>query len=237
MADLDIKVIKPSKDKRRKPDPIIEPRELVPQTPFRIYVTSGSGSGKTNLIMHLLFYVYNCHFHKIYLIAGNYFDDDIYRVLDDIIPEEQVIIDPDEITPVLEEIFDAQSEAVNKNRRVLIIIDDHMLNIRNNKALQTILTRGRAKNISSIIINQKFKSADPTLRNNLTHVIFFKVNDKEIKHIHEEFGTELQEDEFYKIYKMATLPLEDEQKPFLLIDNTAKDQAHKYRRNLKLCLL
>jgi hypothetical protein len=177
-VDLSIQLIKAPDDKLRKAPPPIEPVDLLPQHPFRMYMCAPSGSGKTVVLMNMLFKFYRKYFHKIYIFSGNYYDDDVYRVLDDILPEEQIIDNKDEIDSKLEEIFDEQSEDKNRNRRVLIILDDFMLQSRNSKPLQTILTRGRAKNISVIIINQGYKGSDPVIRTNCTHLVFFKTNDE-----------------------------------------------------------
>jgi hypothetical protein len=235
-VDLSIQIIKAPDDKIRKAPPPIEPTEFLPQHPFRMYICAPSGSGKTNLLMNMLIRFYKKYFHRIYIFSGNYYDDDAYRVLDDVLPEDQIIDNKDLIDDKLEEIFDEQSEDKNKNRRVLIILDDFMLQSRNSKPLQLILTRGRAKNISVIIINQNYKGSDPVIRTNCTHLLFFNTNDDEIRKIHSEHGSDMEYDDFHKIFRLGTTPFEDMEKPFLMIDYKAKDKAHKYRRGFNCCI-
>jgi len=234
--DLKIDIIRAPEDKIRKKAPKIEPVEFVPQHPFRAYICAPSGSGKTNLLMNMLFKMYKKYFHKIYIFSANYYDDDSYRNLDNIIPEDQVVTDNDEIGPKLEEIFEEQSEKKNLNRRVLIILDDFMLESRNSKPFKKILTKGRAKNISIIIINQNYKGSDPIVRTNCTHLIFFKNNDEEIRKIHGEHGSDRHFDDFHTLFRLGTTPHEDMERPFLLIDYHAKEKENKFRRGFAVPL-
>lgn len=236
-TDLSIKLIKAPPEKIRDPPPPIEPVEFLPQHPFRMYICAPSGSGKTNLLMNMLFVFYKKYFHKIFIFSANYFDDDAYRVLDGILDESQIITDANEIADKLTEIFDEQSEKENRNRRVLIILDDFMLQSRNNKPLQTIMTKGRAKNISMIIINQNYKGSDPIIRTNVTHAIFFDTNHDEVQKIHSEHGSNLTYNDFLTIFRLGTTPYEDAFKPFLLIDYKTSIPTYKYRRTFDIPLL
>ena len=187
--------------------------------------------------MNMLFCWYYRYFHKIYLFSANYYDDDIYRVLDDVINEDQIITEVDSIGDKLTELFNEQSEKENKNRRILIILDDFMLQSRNNKPLQTLMTKGRAKNISMLIINQNYLGSDPVIRTNCTHAIFFDTNHKEIQKIHAEHGANFNYDDFLEIFRLGTVAGEDAQKPFLLIDYKTPLKSHKYRRTWNIPLL
>jgi hypothetical protein len=111
-----------------------------------------------------------------------------------------------------------------------------MLDARNSKPLQKIMTKGRAKNISAVIINQNYKGSEPIIRTNSTHCIFFNNNDGEIHKIYEEHGGNLPEDVFKTTFKLGTMPYRDMLKPFLLIDYKTDQKSHKYRRGFDLPL-
>jgi type IV secretory pathway VirB4 component len=230
VKDLAVRLIKPEVSDDMK-IPIIEPKEFIPQHSFRMYMCGGSGSGKTNFLLNLLTIVYNKYFHKVYLISANYYNDLIYRALDGKIPEDQIITDPDEIDPVLQDIFEQQEEEKNKTRRVLIVIDDFMNEVANSKAMQAIFTKGRARNISVILINQSYKTVHPKIRSNCTHMIFFGTNEAEIKKIWEEHGQVMPLPKFQEVFQVATEPKANDPKPFLLIDYRNTPDL-KYRRNL-----
>jgi hypothetical protein len=230
VKDLSIKLIKPDIKETDKV-PVIEPKEFIPQHSFRMYICGGSGSGKTNYVINLLTCIYPKYFHKVFILSANFYNDQIYRALDGKVPEEQIIVDADEIEPVMQDIFDEQEEPDNKTRRVLIVVDDFMNEVANSKAMQAIFTKGRARNISIILINQSYKSVHPKIRSNCTHLMFFGTNENEIRKIWEEHASTMSLPQFQAIFNVATKPTASDPRPFLTIDYR-NDPKRKYRRNL-----
>jgi Cdc6-like AAA superfamily ATPase len=230
IKDLNIRLIKPEIDEEIE-IPTIEPKEYIPQHSFRMYICGSAGSGKTNYTINLLTRIYNKYFNKIYLISANYYNDKIYRALDGKVPEEQIITDADEIDPILEDIFEQQEQEENKGRRVLIVIDDFMNEVANSKAMQAIFTKGRARGISVILINQSYKTVHPKIRSNCTHLMFFGTNENEVKKIWEEHASTMSFPKFQSIFKAATAPTSEDPRPFLTIDYRNTPDL-KYRRNL-----
>jgi len=234
--DLTIKYIKASKNDEDKIPPI-EPKEFLPQHPMRLYICGPSGSGKTMVLMNMLLRFYDKYFHKVYILSANYYDDKSYRALDGRLPEDQIVTDRDELEPTLNDIFSEQSEEENDGRRVLIVIDDWINEVRNSKAMKKIFTKGRAKGISIILVTQTFKGADPQIRNNCTDLIIFNVKNDELRKIAEDQSGVLSVKDFEELFKRAVKPSDGNPRPFLLIDNRTKDPRYKFRRNFDEILI
>ena len=72
---------------------------------------------------------------------------------------------------------------INKERKILIVFDDMIADMINNKKLNSIVTelfiRGRKLNISLVFITQSYFKVPKDVRLNTTHFFITKISNKE----------------------------------------------------------
>ena len=135
----------------------------IPDHPYRILIIGGSGSGKANALLNLI--NNQPGIDKIYLYAKDPYEAK-YQYL--IHKRKKVGLDHfDDLKAFIEYSNDMQDVYKNiedynprKNRRVLIVFDDMIADMINNKKLDSIVNelfiRGRKNQISVFFITQYF---------------------------------------------------------------------------------
>ena len=140
----------------------------IPDHPYRILILGGSGSGKTNALKTHLYakdpYEAKCQYliKKREKVGLNHYDDpkafmeysndmqDVYKNIEDYNP--------------------------GKKRKILIVFDDTIADMINNKKLNPIVTelfiRGRKLNISIVFITQSYFKVSKDVRLNSTHFFY-----------------------------------------------------------------
>ena len=121
-----------------------------------------------------------------------------------------------------------------KNRTVLIVFDDMIDDMINNKKLNPIVTelfiRGRKLNISIAFITQSYFKVPKDVRINSTHFLIMKIpNKRELQQIALNHSSDIDFEDLMKIYKKYT------SKPysFLINDTTfPSDNSLRFRKNL-----
>ena len=121
-----------------------------------------------------------------------------------------------------------------KKRKVLIIFDDMIADMINNKNLNPIVTelfiRGRNLNISIVFITQWYFKVPKDVRLNSTHFFIKKIpNKRELQQIALNHSSDIDFKDFMKIFKKYTA------KPysFLVNDTTLpSDDPLRFRKNL-----
>ena len=109
----------------------------------------------------------------------------------------------------------------SRKRKILIVFDDMIEDIRTNKKFQTItkelFIRRRKLNNSLVFITQSYLSVPKDLRLNSTHYLIMKFNNnRELQNIVINHSADIDYKDFVKIYRECT------KKPhsFLTIDTT-----------------
>ena len=176
--------------------------------PFRMFIIGPSGAGKTNVLLHL---INDLHpIDKIYLYAKD-FHEPKYEYL--INKREKAGIkslnDPKafiEYSDGMDDVLDDFNN-YNKNRdkKVLIVFDDMIADIKYNKNFKRIIKelfyRARKINVSIVFITQSYFRVLNYARLNSTHYILMKIgNKKELKSIAEEKSGNLDYKDFLKMY-------------------------------------
>ena len=121
-----------------------------------------------------------------------------------------------------------------EERKVLIIFDDMIADMINNKKLDSIVTelfiRGRKLSISIVFITQSYFKVPKDVRLNSTHSFIMKIlNKRELQQIALNHSSDIDFKDFTKIYKKYTA------KPysFLVNDTTLlSDDPLRFRKNL-----
>ena len=121
-----------------------------------------------------------------------------------------------------------------KKRKVLMVLDDMIAEMINNKKLQKLVTelyiRGRKLNISSCFILQSYFKTFKDIRLNTTHIVIMKISDKrKLQKIALNHSSDIDFNNFMKIYKKCTA----EPYSFLVNDSTLpSDDPLRLRKNL-----
>ena len=96
-----------------------------------------------------------------------------------------------------------------KKRKILIVFDDMIADIINNKKLNPVVTelfiRGRKLNISIVFITQSYFKVPKDVRLNSTHYFVMKIpNKRELHQIALNHSSDIDFKDFLKIYKKCT---------------------------------
>ena len=122
----------------------------------------------------------------------------------------------------------------DKERKILMVFDDVIADMINNKELNSIVTelfiRGRKSNISFVFITQSYFKVLKDVRLNSTHFFVMKIpNKRELQQIALNHSSDINSKDFIKIYKKCTA----EPYSFLVNDATlASDNPLRFRKNL-----
>ena len=123
---------------------------------------------------------------------------------------------------------------IDKERKILIVFDDMIAAMINNKTLNLIVTelffRGRKLNVSLVFIMQSYFKVPKDVRLNTTHFFITKIPSKrELQQIALNHSSDISTKDFINIHKKYTA----EQYSFLVYDTTvASDNPLRFRKNL-----
>ena len=122
----------------------------------------------------------------------------------------------------------------DKENKMLIVFDDMIADMINNKKLNSIVTelfiRGRKLNISLVFIAQSYVKVSKDVRLNTTHFFIMEIPNKiELQQIVINHSSDVNTKDFINIYKKCT----DKPYSFLVNDTTlSSDDPLRFRKNL-----
>ena len=125
---------------------------------------------------------------------------------------------------------------LNKENKILVVFDDMIADMINNKKLNSIVTelfiRGRKLNISLVFITQSYFKVPKDVRNNSTHFFIMKIPSKrELQQITVNHSSDINTKDFIEIYRKCS----DKQYSFLVIDTTlSSNNSLRFRKNLNI---
>ena len=203
--------------------------------PYRILIMGGSG--KTNALLNLI--NNQPDIDKIYLYAKDPYEAN-YQLL--IEKGEKIEIghfnDPKAFIEYSKDMLDVykniEDYSLNKNGKVLIVFDDMIADMINNRKLNSIVTelfiRGRKLNISIAFITQSYFKVPKDVRLNSTHFFIKKIpNKRELQQMTLNDSLDIDFKDFIKVYKKCTA----EPYSFLVNDTTLpSDDPLSFRENL-----
>ena len=197
--------------------PYIPPSPL-PAKSFAMLVVAPAGGGKTSLWTSLLLSHPTKKKKNINRIYYRYFDKIIlFSPSKDTLPMDKLKLDEsrvflkyndEDLTKFIEE------EKDGENLNNLIILDDSIKQIRNNKEVHKLVLNRRhithnpdednKAGLSVLITSQKFNAADTYLRNNMSDIIIFKTSVKnELDAIKNDLMSDLDKDQQDELLKLA----------------------------------
>ena len=163
----------------------------IPDHPYRILILGGSRSGRTNTLLNLI--NNQSDIDKIYLYAKDLYEDKYQFLIKKI---ENIGLkhfnDPKSFIEYSNDMRDVYKNInhynPNKENKILIIFDNMIADMINNKKLNLIVTklfiRRRKLNISLVFIMQSYFKVPKDVRLNTTHFFFMKIlNKREIQQI------------------------------------------------------
>ena len=121
-----------------------------------------------------------------------------------------------------------------KKRKILIVFDDMIADMINNKKLNSVVTKlfisGRKLNISLVFITQSYFKVPKDVRLNSTHFFIMKTPyERELRQIALNHSSDIDFNDFIKIYKKCTA----EPYSFLVNDATlTSGNPLRFRKNL-----
>ena len=176
----------------------------IPDHPYRILIISGSGSGKTNALLNLI--NNQPDIDKIFLYAKDPYEAK-YQFL--INKRESTGLthfnDPKafiEYSNDMQDVYKNIDECnADKERQILIVFDDMIADMTNNKKLNSIVTelfiRVRKLNISLVFITQSYFKIPKDVRLNSTYFFIMKIPNKRelqqiaLKKLHQTFALKI----------------------------------------------
>ena len=209
----------------------------IPDHRYTILIIGGSGSGKTNALLNLI--NNQPDIDKIYLYAKDSYEAKYQYLIN---KREKAGLDHfDDSKAFIEYSNDMQDVHKNiddynprKKRKVLIVFDDMIADMINNKRLDSIVTelfiRGRKLDISIVFITQCYFKEPKDVTLNSTHFFIMKIpNKRELQQIALNHSSDIDFRDFMKIYKKCTKGPYS----FLVNDTTLpSDDPLRLRKNL-----
>ena len=209
----------------------------IPDHPYIILIIGGSGSGKTNALLNLI--NNQPDIDKIYLYAKDPYEAKYQYLIN---KRKKVGLDHFEHPKAFME-YSNDMQDVHKNiddynprkkRKVLIVFDDMIADMINDKKLDSIVTdlfiRGRKFNISIVFITRSYFKVPKGVRLNSTHFFIIKIpNKRELQQIALNHSSDIDFKCFMKVYNKCT----KEPYSFLVNDTTLpSDDPLRFRKNL-----
>jgi len=197
---LEVLKVKDVKKKIHRLDKTLNP--ALPQHPFLQLLVAPPRSGKTNLLMNILF-------NNNYYNADEYWDEVVYisptqlfcSTCSHYLPKLENVVqihDPEEIVnleSILREIIDGQKKLHKEGedmKRIYIVLDDCVSYL---KPISVLATKYRHHHLSISIVSQSFRSIPLVVRNCANSIIVFHLNNmRELEKIDDEYGSNYTED-------------------------------------------
>ena len=208
----------------------------IPDHSYRILIIEGSISGKMNSLFNLInhqpdideIYLYAIDLNEKYQFLIKKREDVGIKHFNDSKAFTEYSNDMDNIYKNIEEYNP------NKKSKKLIVFEDMIANMLNNKKVNPIVTelfiRSRKLNISLVFLTQSYFVVPKNIRLNSTHYFIMKIpNKQELQKIASNNSSNIDFKDFMNLYKECTA------KPysFLVIDaNLASDNPSRFRKNL-----
>ena len=208
----------------------------IPHHPYWILIVGGSGSGKTKALLNLK--ENQPDIDKIYLYAKDPYEAKYQYLIN---KRESVgwkhFDDPNAFIEYSNDVQDVYTNIdeynVDKESKVLILFDNMIVDMINNKKLNSVVTelfiRGRKLNISLVFVMQSYFKFPKDVRLKTTHFFITKIpNKRELEKTALNHSSDISTKDFINIYKKYTA------QPYLVLVNDAmlaSDNPLTFRKN------
>ncbi len=166
-----------------------------------------TGSGKTNLLLNMILrdiFQYNKYYKKIFIVSPTLNHDDNYTILESYKAKKGkaeivMITDFEDVETVLTDIL---NECKSEKGKYLLILDDMLAMIDNQKKLQELYTSGRHAGLSVWCSIQSYTKIPRVCRLNTIDYIIFTIAKNELEMVASDLADDKQK--FIEAYKEAT---------------------------------
>ena len=199
----------------------------IPDHRYRISVRGGSWSGKTTALLNII--NNQPDINEIYLYAK-----DPYEVKYQYLIKKREKVGLDHFNDMQDVYKNIEEYNLGKKHKILIVLDDMIADMINNKKLNPVVTelfiRGRKLIISVVFITKSYCKVPKDVRLNSTHFFIMEIpNNGELQQIALGHSSDIYFKNFMKIYKKCTA----EQFSFLVNDTTLpSDNPLRFRKNI-----
>ena len=199
----------------------------IPDHRYRISVRGGSWSGKTTALLNII--NNQTDINEIYLYAK-----DPYEVKYQYLINKREKVGLDHFNDMQDVYKNIEEYNLGKKHKILIVLDDMIADMINNKKLNPVVTewfiRGRKLIISVVFITKSYCKVPKDVRLNSTHFFIMEIpNNGELQQIALGHSSDIYFKNFMKIYKKCTA----EQFSFLVNDTTLpSDNPLRFRKNI-----
>ena len=160
---------------------------FMPKDTFRMLICGNSGSGKANLLYHMLIEPL-LYFDEIYLYAKN-LDQEKYQNLMNKMNEMSRTVGHDIVNVTNDRIIPSNDIDYEDNQK-LVIFDDYVCE-RNQRQIVYYFIQGRDKNCSVIYLSQSLYRTPRDIRLNCSHYCIYEFpSSRERNMISSEFGVD-----------------------------------------------
>lgn len=216
--------------KKYKQEPVEYPayNEVHIKVPFRMVITGGTGSGKTNFLLNTISKINT--WEKIYLFAKD-LEEPLYATFIDAMREvekktgQSLLFTSNDISTI------ADPSTFNPKSNSLLIIDDMVTEKDANlRKVAEFWIRGRKRNVACVFIGQDYFKVPTIMRKNSEFFSFARINtNRDLRMILKDFRLGVTEEEIEDLYQRAT---QDGFPDVFMIDVTATDK-YRFRRNFQ----
>ena len=188
----------------------------MPANTFRMLICGPSNSGKTNILMHMLYRL--LVYDKIYLCTKNLHQDKYQYMIDDFdkrvnpVAGYNVIEGANDVIPL---------EMLPTDNQKIVIFDD-MVCEKNQNDIIDYFMNGRQRNCSVIYLSQSYFKTPKNIRDNCTHFCIFNFLPRENNRIADELGIDRE------LLERAT----DAKYSFLYYDKPKKTTLKNFDENI-----
>ena len=210
----------------------------IPDHLYRILIIGGSGSGKTNALLNLI--ENQPDIDKKYLYAKDPYEakcQNLIKIRKKV--DLKHFNDPKAFIEYSNDMHDFYKNIdeynIDKERKILIVYDDMIADMINNKNLNSLVTelfiRGRKLDISFVFIRQSYSKVPKDVRLNTTHFFITKIpNKRELHQIALNHSSDNSTKDFINIYKECIA------KPFFFLINDTPLASNNPLRSRKAFL-
>lgn len=186
---------------------------------IRSIICGPSNCGKTNLLLNIIPKIY----HSNIIICSKTSSQEKYELLKLLVDNVNKKSETKRLFQCLQIDLLPNPEEIQKNS--IIIFDD--ISTENQNKIANYFAYGRHNNISCFYLCQTYsKIPKQLIRDNTNYIILFKQDNTNLKHIHEDYVTDMKYDQFKNICNDSW----KEKYGFLVIDT--ESEKYKYKKML-----